>query len=62
MRKIKTRGHFPNADAVTELILLIVSLLDGYDGGEIVVRQNHVGCFFPERHNQSLVVSFRLRH
>ena len=44
MRKIKTRGHFPNDDAATELILLIVSLLDA--GGEIVVRQNRVGCFF----------------
>ena len=28
MREIKTRGHFPNDDAATELILLIVSLLD----------------------------------
>ena len=55
MREIKTRGHFPNDDAATELILLIVSLLDAAMVAKLSSARTVSAASF-ERHNQFIVI------
>ena len=58
MPKIKARGHFPNDNTATELILLIVSLLDATMVAKLSSASTMSAPSFRERHNQSLLFHF----